>query len=132
MKYLILIAVIVALYIIGYYLPDLINKRFCEVYGCEIWSRPLAVIEGICLSVFLLMVDNDGAWFWITLFLMVASYIGGICFTISNYRITNASTKYLVLGIGGQILSSLALAFIILMIVSVLINSDSKKNRRRK
>ena len=90
MKYLILIAVIVALYIIGYYLPDLINKRFCEVCGCEIWSRPLAVIEGICLSVFLLMVDNDGAWFWITLFLMVASYIGGICFTISNYRITNA------------------------------------------
>jgi len=132
MKYLILILIIVALYIIGYFLPDLINKRFSEIYGCEIWSRPLAVIEGICLSGFLLMVDNDGAWFWITLILMIASYIGGICFTISNYGITNASTKYLVLGIFGQILSSLALAFIVLMIVSVLINSDSKKKRRRK
>ena len=132
MKYLILILIIVALYIIGYFLPDLINKRFSEIYGCEIWSRHLAVIEGICLSVFLLMVDNDGAWFWITLILMIASYIGGICFTISNYGITNASTKYLVLGILGQILSSLALAFIVLMIVSVLINSDSKKKRRRK
>ena len=132
MKYLILILIIVALYIIGYFLPDLINKSFSELYGCEIWSKSLAVIEGICLSGFLLMVDNDGAWFWITLILMIASYIGGVGFTISNYRITNASTKYLVLGILGQILSSLALAFIVLMIVSVLINSDSKKNRRRK
>lgn len=132
MKYLILILIIVALYIIGYFLPDLINKSFSELYGCEIWSKSLAVIEGICLSGFLLMVDNDGAWFWITLILMIASYIGGIGFTISNYRITNASTKYLVLGILGQILSSLALAFIVLMIVSVLINSDSKKKRRRK
>ena len=131
MKYLILILIIVALYIIGYFLPDLINKSFSELYGCEIWSKSLAVIEGICLSGFLLMVDNDGAWFWITLILMIASYIGGIGFTISNYRITNASTKYLVLGILGQILSSLALAFIVLMIVSVLINSDSKKKRRR-
>lgn len=132
MKYLLLIVVIALIYIVGFYLPNSINKRYAEIYGCEIWSRPLAVIEGICLSGFLLMLDRDDIWFWISLILMIVSYISGIGFTIKCYKECNATTNYLLLGLAGQILSSLALAFIILIIFTAIVNSDTKKKKRRR
>lgn len=118
------------LYLFGVVIPRSINENFAKNYGGEVWTKELAIVEGLCLTIFLLFINESGFGFWFSLLATVASYGVGIHQSYTKAKAYGAGPEQIFMGVLAQILASGSFAFAVLIVIALLLNLFGKKSKR--
>ena len=129
---LIILLIIVAVALIGYFFPKKYNEYFYSEYHENAVSMPLAIVTAIFSSLWLVFMDVDGFWYWFLLIASTALCIISILRTIYVGISVNAGAFEIVIATIAQILATAGVIIQILGILMLFMEFFGGKKRKRK
>jgi hypothetical protein len=129
MKKLIAILLIGIISLVGYLFPKKYNEYFRRKYHENIVSMPLATTTAVFCVTFLLVMDNEGFWFWTLLIAAIVLLIASIIYAICIGTQTRANAFETAIGALAQICAIVGIVIIIILILTLIFGNKKKKKR---
>ena len=127
----IMLLIIVAVALIGYFFPKKYNQYFCGEYHKDAVSMPLAVATAIFSSLWLVFIDLDGFWYWFLLIVAIVFCIVSVLRTIYIGICAKASVFEIAIATIAQIFATAGTIVLILGIIMLIVELFGGKKKRK-
>ena len=126
------ILIIIAVALLGYFVPNKYNEYFYREYYEKIISMPLAIVTAIFSALWLIFMDTEGFWYWALLISAILMCIISVIYVIYIGLQLRARAIEIAFAALAQILAIAGIVITILVIIAFIMKASDGKKKKRK
>ncbi len=125
-------SVIIVIMLIGYFLPKKYNDYFYNKYYEKAVSTPLAIATAVSFSLWLLLMDMEGFWYWALLVVSVLLCIISVIYVVYIGTQVRAGVFEIVFAIVTQLLATAGVVILIIVFIAAIMGLLDKSKKRKR